>query len=132
MADALRFLKFHADRIRSGVLAGIAARLGALFALAFILTCGQGGIQVAGGTSEVGNPSNGILVGNRKDEDTASTDIGVQFDFTGTPIRIIKARKPDKQASADDSASASVSDSDSASASDTQTVSDTQTPSPAN
>jgi hypothetical protein len=69
-------------------------------------------------------------VGNRKDEDTASTDIGVQFDFTGTPIRIIKARKPDKQASAEDSAS--VSDSDSASASDTQTVSDTQTPSPAN
>jgi hypothetical protein len=123
MPDALRFLISVAARIPKGIPAripaGIPAKLGAALAAAVFLNCG---IQVAGGTSEVGNPSNAITADNGKDGDTTSTSVGVLFNVTGSPIQIIRERKPENQASANDSASASTSAS----------VSDTLTQSPAN
>jgi hypothetical protein len=116
MADSRRLRIFHTVQMRTGDPTrapagpagngfGIAARLGALLAALLVLDCG---IRVAGGTSEVGNPSNAIMRddGRDEDEDTASTQVGVRFDFTGAPIQIIKEKKPGKQTAAD-SASAS-------------------------
>jgi hypothetical protein len=111
MLDALRFLLSVAARnpkgTRARIPAGIPAMLGAGLAATVFLHCG---IQVAGGTSEVGNPSNAINADNGGDGDTASTEVGVRFDFNGSPIQIIKERKPEKKPNADDSASASASD----------------------
>ena len=82
------------------------AGLCALLAAFALLHCGPG-INVAGGTSEVGNPANATLLDDSVDEDTASTTVGVRFDLIGSPISIIKEKKAEKQASAPDSASAS-------------------------
>lgn len=109
MLEAKRWLKFKMVRNPT--------RWGALLASAVMFNCE--GFQLAGGTSEVGNPSTAILLDEGEDVDTTFTNVGVRFDFTGVPVQIIKERKPEKNSAADDSASVSGSTTSSASRSDT-------------
>jgi hypothetical protein len=106
MADARRFRIIPAMRIQAVLCARITMMLGAMLASLLISACG---IQVAGGTSEVGNPSNAILAEPKKEKDTTTTEVGVRLDFTGSPIQILKAKKTEPKA--EDSASAKADDS---------------------
>jgi hypothetical protein len=108
MLEALSLLKIKAVRNP--------AMWGVLLASAVMIQCG---FQVAGGTSEVGNPSTAIKLDEGEDADTAYTEVGVRFDFIGVPVQIIKERKPEDK-------------SEKAAANDSASASGTETPSPAN
>lgn len=94
------------SRIRSGILSeiliDILLRPAASAAVAFaLLACGQ--IKIAGGASEVGNPSSGLFEGEGEgDVQDEGSVTGIAISAQGTPIRITR----EKPAPAKDSAQA--------------------------
>ena len=62
----------------------------ALLLVAGLLACGD--IHLAGGTSEVGNPSS-ALHGDREEDDTSSAPVtGFGISSQGIPIRVIRGK----------------------------------------
>ena len=76
----------------SGMLAGSAQIAGMLACAGLLSHCGD--IQVAGGTSEVGNPSSAIYAGEKHADTAVARVTGFGISATGTPIVVIREKRP--------------------------------------
>jgi hypothetical protein len=63
-----------------------------LSSAAMFSDCGQ--IQVAGGSSEIGNPSTGILADDGGTDTTSGAVDGWGISAQGMPIRVIREKRP--------------------------------------